>query len=139
MVEWIRANIERGARLEREGSNPNGAGSQAPCDVDAIDQADAELRMLAKWCAYAGLRRLPGPVHRDGNGIARMIRAGDTGVVVFAARWLSAELPKFETRAWVLDMFADVEKVRRRSERRWPLAEIVRSEPGPELQGALFA
>ncbi|MGY1896174.1 hypothetical protein [Nocardia gipuzkoensis] len=140
-VEWIRANVERGARLEREGSNPNGASSSAPCDVDAIDQADAELRMLARWCAYAGLRKLPGPVHRDSNGVARMIRGGDTGVVVFASRWLAAELPKIETRGWVLEMFADVEKVRRRSERRWPLAEKVRGSESDssELQGLLFA
>ncbi len=139
MVDWIRSNIERGQRGGREGSNPNGPGSQPPCDIDAIDQADAELRTLARWCAYAGLRRLPGPVHRDGAGVARRIRGGDTAVVVFAARWLSAQLPEVETRAWVVEMFTELERVRRCSQRRWPLAELVRTELGPECQGALFA
>ncbi|RJO79339.1 hypothetical protein D5S18_03135 [Nocardia panacis] len=138
VIDWVRANVIRGTAVRREGSNPNRTGSVAPCDLDAIDQADNEVAVLARWCAHAGLRTLPGPVHRDYYGVARAIAQGDTATVHHAARWLLDNLTALERQAWVVDMLADLDTVRGETLRRFPLRELVEHESAEPVQTALF-
>ncbi|NKZ90497.1 hypothetical protein GS966_11185 [Rhodococcus hoagii] len=124
MVRWLRANVHHGSMPQgnSEGSSGTKAGSQAPCNVDAIDAADLELTTLARWAVAAGLGHVPGPVYRR-NGVVAGLRKGDRGPVGFLTGFLLARMGQIVQAEWAAEFLEDLAGKRGRHLSRWPLTD----------------